>query len=910
MSRIIIQNGNMCELNLPLKFAQKLYAEFAIRHPNAFYLRTRQRGMQNWDGKIHYINKHGEFKIGLLPAVYEKCIEYGIKPKVVDMRQPLPKVSKVVTKIGEYKLRPEQEKAVKAVINNKVGKVPFQIGVLDYTVNAGKCTGKGTLIHTEDGLLPIEKIVSETGKIRYKGKVLTKEGVLVKPNAGVYNEIKVVKITTSQGYTLICGYENHRLYTYYGDNLQWVYVKDLKKGDCLPISLEYTHSKNTIGKNLSYTLGALSGDGHIHQVSKNQINISISGQDIEVAEVVKATMDEICKTPVEIKPHKRFKGFHISKSDTNFAKLLQEEYPELIGTAHEKYIPDKILQASYDDLRNYIAGLFDTDGHNSSSHGRRSLSFTTVNLENARRVQQALLSLGIACCLKPKKTSCNGKESIAYRITIHSEFYDEFLEIIPMRIERKCIPSNSQRNNYSNKLPFSNFAKELYDKLSWKEKGKFRKTYGRVISTQVSHHNRLTLTAFNCLVEFLGSNNDKATELLNISSNCYWDKIDKIEILDKYPCYDMEIPKYHNYISNGFISHNTLIMSSLYLSYKKQLKTLLITNDSDWLNQARDEFKKYLPGEQITFVQGKVLNWSNFTIGMVQSISRNMRFYQNELSKVDMVLVDEADQAGSKQYQNVLTRLFNTRVRIGLSGTIYMSKLAKDKVKNMNLEVFFGKVLAEFKLKDSIKKGYSTRTIVKMVPSKPWYGNWESEEVSYKEVYDDSITFNKYARKMVYDRLKWNIKQGRYPALVVCKFIAHCEKLCKYFKKKLGSKYNIACVHVDTPSKIRQQIMKDFREGKIDILVSTTIIARGKNFPKLRYLLNAASMDSQEKSIQFLGRLVRTDSSKKKVYLDDLHYPGPYLNRHGKHRKQYYQKQELKVILLEKIWKNHPIHSL
>lgn len=47
-------------------------------------------------------------------------------------------------------------------------------------------------------------------------------------------------------------------------------------------------------------------------------------------------------------------------------------------------------------------------------------------------------------------------------------------------------------------------------------------------------------------------------------------------------------------------------MSSLYLSYKKQLKTLLITNDSDWLNQAREEFKQYLPGEDITFVQGKV----------------------------------------------------------------------------------------------------------------------------------------------------------------------------------------------------------------------------------------------------------------------------------------------------------------
>lgn len=489
--KIIIRNCNVAELDIPLKYAMKLYNEFAIRHPNAFYLRTRQRGMQNWDGKIKYITKTGQFKIGLLPSVYKRCIELGIKPIIVDMRQPLPKVSKVVTQIGKYKLRPEQEKAVKAILSNKLGETPFQIGVLDYTVNAGK----------------------------------------------------------------------------------------------------------------------------------------------------------------------------------------------------------------------------------------------------------------------------------------------------------------------------------------------------------------------------------------------------------------------------------TLIMSALYLSYKKQLKTLLITNDSDWLNQARDEFKQYLPGEDITFVQGKVLNWSNFTIGMVQSISRNMRFYQKELSQIDMVLVDEADQGGSKQYQNVITRLFNTRVRIGLSGTIYMSKLAKDKVKNMNLRCFFGDVIAEFKLKDSIKKGYSTKTIVKTVEGKPWFGNWESDCMSYNEIYDDSITNNKIAWTMALDRLKWNLNQGRYPALVVCKHIAHCENLCKFFKKKLDNKYNIACVHVNTHTKLRQQIMKDFREGKIDILVSTTIIARGKNFPKLRYLLNTASMDSQEKSIQFLGRLVRKDESKSKVYLDDLHYPGNYLSRHGNHRRKYYQDQGLKVIRLSKLWDKYPRHK-
>lgn len=895
MNSIIIKNGNVCELDIPLKYAQKLYKKYSVRHPNWFYLRNRR----GWDGFIKYITATGQFKIGLLEPIVKDLQEIGFTNyKIIDTRKPVPKVDKVVTQIGNYKLRPEQIQAVESIVHHTVKGIPFHIGVLDYTVNAGKCTGKGTFIHTEDGLLPIERIVSEKGKIIYKGRILTKEGELVKPRAGVFNNIKVVKITTTQGYTLVCGYDNHRLYTYYEGKLQWVYVKNLKKGDYLPISLEYSKSNHNIGSDLSYVLGALSGDGHIHRVSPNQINISISGEDYEVAEVVKSVLDNICKTPINIKPHRKFKGFHISKSDINFTKLLQNEYPELINTAHGKYVPDRVLQSSYGDLRNYIAGLFDTDGHNSSSHGRRSFSFSTVNYENAKRVHQILLSLGIASCLKPKKTLCNGKRGITYRITIHSEYYDRFLEIIPLRIPRKQIPSKPKRNNYSQKLPFSDLAKSLYESLSWKEKGEFRELYGKTMRTQITHTSRLTLQAFFCLSEYLESKGlsiPKVNQLLELSEKCYWDRIEDVEIIDQYPCYDMEIPKYHNYLSNGFISHNTLIMAAIYYSFKKGLKTLLITNDADWLNQAKDEFKQYLPGENITFVQGKVNNWSNFSIGMIQSLSRNIKYYQGELASIDMILVDEADLAGSKQYQNVITRCFNARVRIGLSGTIYMSKMAKDKVKNLNLKTFFGEIISQFHLIESIKKGYSTKTIVKAIQTKPYFGNWESSFIDYKDIYNDTITNNKVAWKIVRDRLLFNLNYGRIPALVVCKFIEHAENLYAYLSKELKN-YKIERVHVKTKTKVRNKILKDFREGKIDILISTTIIARGKNFPLLRCLINAASMDSQEKSIQFLGRLVRTHASKSKVYLDDIHYPGNYLDRHGKHRERYYREQKLKVI--------------
>ena len=477
MATIIIKNCNVCELDVPLKFASVLYNEFAIRHPNAFFLRTRGRGMKDWDGKIKYITKGGQFKIGLLPAVLEKCKELKLNVRLVDMRLKVPTVTKSIRSIGKYKLRPEQITAVESILNNRVMGVPFHIGVLDYTVNAGK----------------------------------------------------------------------------------------------------------------------------------------------------------------------------------------------------------------------------------------------------------------------------------------------------------------------------------------------------------------------------------------------------------------------------------SLIMAALYYSFKKQLKTLLITQDSDWLNQAKSEFKEYLPDENITFIQGKVTNWSNFSIGMVQSISRNVKYYQRELAKVDMVLVDEADLANNRSYQTVLTHLYNTRVRIGLSGTIYMSKLAKDKVKNMNLECFFGKVLSRFTLSQSIKKGYSTKTIVKHIITKRYYGNWESNYFTYPDIYNQTITDNPVAWRIVQDRLLFNIKYKRLPALVVCKFIKHAENLKKYLSNSLTG-YKIACVHVNTPTKERQDIMSNFREGKIDILISTTIIARGKNFPLLRCLINACSMDSNEKTIQFLGRLVRKSDTKSRVYLDDIHYPGEYLDRHGKHRKRYYKEQKLKVI--------------
>lgn len=339
----------------------------------------------------------------------------------------------------------------------------------------------------------------------------------------------------------------------------------------------------------------------------------------------------------------------------------------------------------------------------------------------------------------------------------------------------------------------------------------------------------------------------------------------------------------------------SLLFCAIHKAYGSKLKTILLLNDSDLFKQFKKELPLLLPEEPITFVQGKVTTkWSNFTVAMVPSVSNNLRLYQSELIGVSIVLIDEADIIDNKTYKNVLNHLWNAPLRIGLSGTLYMSTLKKKLVHNMNIMQFIGPKIDKVSLKDQMSKGRATPVVVKVI--EPDFKAIPTQ-LSYKDEYDQTITYNVKSHELAYQRILFNAKGDKFPMLVVTKFIDHCEGLYKYLKERLGDRYTFAYMHNQT--KNREDILTDFKNGKIDILISTTIIARGKNIPQLSYILNMTSMDSQEKTIQILGRLVRKFLTKSKGYMDDINYPGKYLRRHGNHRKNYYLKEGLKVIKIK-----------
>jgi ATP-dependent helicase IRC3 len=337
----------------------------------------------------------------------------------------------------------------------------------------------------------------------------------------------------------------------------------------------------------------------------------------------------------------------------------------------------------------------------------------------------------------------------------------------------------------------------------------------------------------------------------------------------------------------------TAMMAGIYIAYQRKIPALVLLKDGDLFEQFKKEIPELIGHEDFGFVRGKEQNWNKFTICMVQTLSRDIKKHKRELVKFGIVLVDEADEADSKSYKTILTNMYNTVVRVGLSGSIFMSKLAKDKPKNENLRSFFGEVVFKITKKEMTEKGLSTPVIVKIHKG----SNYKPVPGDFQVEYRENITNNKDRAKVGLDLLKRNIRFNRLPALIICRFHAHIELLYNIYNEELGDKYVVKYVHGGIHSKIRKEILEDFRVGKIDILISSFIIKRGKNHPLIKYIQNAAASDSQETISQIMGRGERVHKNKKKYYLDDFFDEGQYLKRHSKHRIIYYKNEKFKVIL-------------
>jgi len=333
----------------------------------------------------------------------------------------------------------------------------------------------------------------------------------------------------------------------------------------------------------------------------------------------------------------------------------------------------------------------------------------------------------------------------------------------------------------------------------------------------------------------------------------------------------------------------TLILAALHSSYNS--KTLVLLNNADLFEQFKTEIPQLLPSEDIQFVRGrKNVTFGNLTIAMVQTLSANIKLLSRELAMINIILVDEVHLSNNKTYKSVLNKTFNANIRVGLSGSPFEHK---SKIDNQNIHAYFGDSLFVINEQELIKKGHSSELVIKMVS-----GNTQVRlSGEYREEYKQGIIESVERTQKSVERIKFNLEYDRLPMLITAKYHDHVENLYQSIKLAFP-KLRVEFVHHKI--KDRKEILKRFKEGRIDILVASLIIKIGQNMPLIKYMQIASGGDSAIDAIQLLGRAQRTHESKNKTYVDDFYDEGAYLARHSKHRMNYYKKRGFKVMKVYK----------
>jgi len=249
------------------------------------------------------------------------------------------------------------------------------------------------------------------------------------------------------------------------------------------------------------------------------------------------------------------------------------------------------------------------------------------------------------------------------------------------------------------------------------------------------------------------------------------------------------------------------------------------------------------------------------------SVEDNHNYIITSKNKKNGVVVHNCHHAASRSIWKISKYLVNTKFRLGLSATV-----RRDDGNDMMITAVVGDVFYSINSQTLIDKELLVRPTVTFIENympKDKIAITEqecktgllNETPKYANFYEGFIEKNKWRN----DEIKSLV--NRHPnkkILILTKLIEHGKTLQLLVP---NSKH----LYGDTPKEERKKMFDDFKSGTKNILISTlSIFAEGIDIPTLDIIINAGANRGDIKTIQVLGRVLRTMDGKDKAYYYDF----------------------------------------
>lgn len=288
---------------------------------------------------------------------------------------------------------------------------------------------------------------------------------------------------------------------------------------------------------------------------------------------------------------------------------------------------------------------------------------------------------------------------------------------------------------------------------------------------------------------------------------------------------------------------------------KKGERVLVIAHRGELLEQASDKLYKSTGLKTATekAEQTSLGSFYRVVVGSVQTMQREKRLNQFPPEYFDTIVIDEAHHAISDGYQRVLHHFEDANV-LGVTAT-------PDRGDMRNLGSYFESLAYEYSLPEAIKSGYLSPIKALTIPLKLDLSNVKQQAGDFSTK-DLGTALDPYLEQIAEEMKKqcFNRKTVVFLPLV---------KTSQKFRDILN-KHGFKAAEVNGESADREQVLKDYEEGKYNVLCNSMLLTEGWDCPSVDCVIVLRPTKVRALYSQMVGRGTRLAPGKKELLLLDF----------------------------------------
>lgn len=295
------------------------------------------------------------------------------------------------------------------------------------------------------------------------------------------------------------------------------------------------------------------------------------------------------------------------------------------------------------------------------------------------------------------------------------------------------------------------------------------------------------------------------------------------------------------------------------------LPTLILVNKVMLGVQLMEGFRA--DGIDCGICSGKGVKEGVCMVSTIQSVGKI-----GDLTRFKVCLIDESHNSSSETFQNFLKQ-FGCPLKFGFSASPFRNN---DYLGYAKIRQFLGSPCIKVEAKELLENQVMAKPHIYLVKNECKQNEYLDFQLAYQMEIVENEKRNKIA-KAICDKYKSGI-------LIVVNIVEHGEIIRDLIP---GSKF----ISGETPLNERQEAIKAFDEGRLPVLIGSTILQEGISITHMKCMILACGGKSNIAILQKIGRSLRFKAGEKEqVDFYDFIDTAKFLSKHSKMRVALYKK--------------------